>query len=111
MANQPTVAAVPKISASSVITGSTKEGFLTKQGGSIKTWKKRYCVLKEDNLYYFKTQKDDDVTGQIPLADWSICIEEPNQKKEILLFCLKSQTYIYDFCRYSGSNEVLGWRN
>ena len=30
---------------------------MTKQGGSIKTWKKRWFVLKGDMLYYFKTQK------------------------------------------------------
>eukprot|EP01104_Vermistella_antarctica_P004365 TRINITY_DN1482_c0_g6_i1.p1 TRINITY_DN1482_c0_g6~~TRINITY_DN1482_c0_g6_i1.p1 ORF type:complete len:488 (+),score=142.70 TRINITY_DN1482_c0_g6_i1:88-1464(+) len=33
-----------------------KQGFLRKEGGSIKTWKKRWCVLKNGALYYSKTQ-------------------------------------------------------
>lgn len=34
-----------------------KEGFLTKCGGGIKTWHKRWFVLKGDYLYYFKSPK------------------------------------------------------
>jgi hypothetical protein len=34
-----------------------KDGYMTKQGGSIKTWKRRWFVLKGPNLYYFKTNK------------------------------------------------------
>ena len=33
-----------------------KAGFLTKEGGSIKTWKKRWCVLKNGTLSYSKNQ-------------------------------------------------------
>src|SRR5687768_11188867 len=32
----------------------TKEGFLIKQGGSIKTWKRRWFILKGSNLFYYK---------------------------------------------------------
>ncbi len=31
-----------------------KEGWLTKQGNSVKSWKKRWFVLKEDCLYYYR---------------------------------------------------------
>ncbi len=33
---------------------SVKQGFLTKEGGSIKTWKKRYFVMKNGALIYSK---------------------------------------------------------
>jgi len=56
-------------------------GWLTKQGGSIKTWKRRWMVLKGTTLYYFKTQKDVDVTGSIDLEPTSIIKEEPGKSK------------------------------
>ena len=33
---------------------SWKEGYLTKQGGKIKTWKKRWVVLNENEMRYYK---------------------------------------------------------
>jgi len=32
----------------------SKTGYLTKEGGGIKTWKKRWCVLKNNVIYYSK---------------------------------------------------------
>lgn len=34
-----------------------QDGYLTKQGGSIRTWKRRYFILKDRTLYYYKTPK------------------------------------------------------
>ena len=34
-----------------------KQGFLVKQGGKVKTWKKRLFVLDSDGLSYFKTEQ------------------------------------------------------
>lgn len=33
-----------------------KMGYLTKLGGKLKTWKKRYFVLKDGTLTYWKSQ-------------------------------------------------------
>jgi PH domain len=33
---------------------SLKEGWLNKQGGSIKTWKRRYFVLRRDTVLYYR---------------------------------------------------------
>eukprot|EP00013_Stygamoeba_regulata_P015049 CAMPEP_0177681830 /NCGR_PEP_ID=MMETSP0447-20121125/30932_1 /TAXON_ID=0 /ORGANISM="Stygamoeba regulata, Strain BSH-02190019" /LENGTH=476 /DNA_ID=CAMNT_0019191287 /DNA_START=108 /DNA_END=1538 /DNA_ORIENTATION=- len=43
-----------------------KAGFLTKEGGSIKTWKRRWCVLKNGALHYSKSQTSQQL-GIIPL--------------------------------------------
>lgn len=58
-----------------------KDGWLIKQGGSIKTWKKRYFVLKGTSLYYYKTPKDTVFTGKIELEPTSLVREEPGKKK------------------------------
>ena len=48
---------------------SVKEGWLQKQGGRVKTWKKRYIILSGNVLYYFKSPKDKDPIGFIPLEN------------------------------------------
>eukprot|EP01101_Sappina_pedata_P006863 TRINITY_DN3515_c0_g1_i1.p1 TRINITY_DN3515_c0_g1~~TRINITY_DN3515_c0_g1_i1.p1 ORF type:complete len:474 (+),score=210.16 TRINITY_DN3515_c0_g1_i1:78-1499(+) len=69
------MAAVNKISVDS-LKPLVKDGWLTKQGGSIRTWKKRWFVLKDDKLYYFKGQKDVDMTGYIQFEQGASCKEE-----------------------------------
>lgn len=39
-------------------TSVIKEGLVTKQGGRIKTWKVRWCVLDENGLRYYKIDQD-----------------------------------------------------
>merc|ERR1711934_324308 len=68
-----------------------KDGFLTKQGGSIKTWKKRWFVLKGDTLYYFKTQKDPEQTGEIKLEKTTKCTNEGKKKRKSLLCCCNTK--------------------
>jgi len=58
-----------------------KDGFLTKQGGSIKTWKRRWFVLKGSTLYYFKTKQDAEETGRIDLGADSTVADEPKKRK------------------------------
>eukprot|EP01089_Gocevia_fonbrunei_P001357 TRINITY_DN11259_c0_g1_i1.p1 TRINITY_DN11259_c0_g1~~TRINITY_DN11259_c0_g1_i1.p1 ORF type:complete len:127 (+),score=17.76 TRINITY_DN11259_c0_g1_i1:57-437(+) len=36
----------------------TKKGWLLKEGGKIKSWKKRWFFLNENSLYYFKDPTD-----------------------------------------------------
>jgi hypothetical protein len=38
------------------ITNAHHEGYLTKQGFRIKTWRKRWCVLAGGTLSYYKSK-------------------------------------------------------
>jgi len=45
-----------------------KTGFMVKEGGSIKTWKKRYFHLKNSELAYYKDKGAEEL-GRIALVN------------------------------------------
>lgn len=59
-------------------TNAEKKGYLTKQGGRVKTWKKRWFVLTNNNsLYYFRSPDDEkNPLGWFPLENLTITIEK-----------------------------------
>ncbi|KYQ89736.1 pleckstrin (PH) domain-containing protein [Tieghemostelium lacteum] len=59
-----------------------RDGWLTKQGGSIRTWRKRWFVLKGKKLYYFKTKTDVEATGIIELEENSFVKTETDKDKK-----------------------------
>ncbi|KAJ6243075.1 cytohesin-4 [Anaeramoeba flamelloides] len=72
-------------------------GFMVKQGGRIKTWKRRWFLLSYHCLYYFKKYKDKEPCGKIPLGSVDINIGKPRGKKhkyivEIALLSDKNNT-------------------
>ncbi|KAI8636073.1 hypothetical protein BD408DRAFT_438242 [Parasitella parasitica] len=52
------------------------EGWLYKQGDKYKTWNKRWFVLKENNLFYFKNPKAMRMKGIINLKGYRIEVDE-----------------------------------
>ena len=59
-----------------VFTNADKKGYLTKQGGRVKTWKKRWFVLTNNNLYYFRgKEQEKNPLGWIPLEDLQITMD------------------------------------
>ncbi len=57
-----------------------KKGWLTKQGGRIKTWKRRWFILSDNVLFYFKTPQDPEPCGMIPLEN--LDVEAVKDRKE-----------------------------
>jgi hypothetical protein len=51
----------------SSLSNPDKAGYLTKQGGFVRSWKKRWFVLKGDALYYFATAQSEETLGSVPL--------------------------------------------
>eukprot|EP01103_Thecamoeba_quadrilineata_P001076 TRINITY_DN10951_c0_g1_i1.p1 TRINITY_DN10951_c0_g1~~TRINITY_DN10951_c0_g1_i1.p1 ORF type:complete len:473 (-),score=100.72 TRINITY_DN10951_c0_g1_i1:93-1511(-) len=89
-----------------------KDGWLTKQGGSIRTWKKRWFVLKDAKLYYFKNPKDTEVTGIIPLDKSSACKEEAfemRKKKNLFSVRPSDQAKRVYFIYSDKPEDTKGW--
>lgn len=72
-----------------------KTGYLTKEGGSIKTWKKRYFLLKSGELTYFKDKGGEEL-GKIPLATAS-AIRLADQRKKQFCFEIVTPARVYAF--------------
>jgi len=73
-----------------------KEGWLMKQGGRVKNWKRRWFILNDNCLYYFQYTTDKEPKGIIPL--------ENIQVREVA--AEKSRPFIFElFC--SGSSDII----
>lgn len=72
-----------------------KVGELTKQGGKMPTWKKRYCVVAGGFFSYFKNQpKESDLPeGCVKLVDYDV--QEYKSAKKKYLFSLVGPGRIY----------------
>eukprot|EP00298_Acanthocystis_sp_HF-20_P029363 c8239_g1_i1.p1 GENE.c8239_g1_i1~~c8239_g1_i1.p1 ORF type:complete len:193 (-),score=65.91 c8239_g1_i1:33-611(-) len=74
--------------------GSIREGFLMKQGGRVKSWKKRYFVLSNTLLCYYRSKDDfDSLLCVIPI-DYNWSIERLNLPKFPYSLELKSEKAI-----------------
>ena len=62
---------------------SVKEGWLLKQGGRVKTWKKRYTILSGNVLYYFKSPKDRAPLGFVPLEGIEVTVRSDGRSFEV----------------------------
>lgn len=49
-----------------------RDGWLTKEGGAHKSWKKRWFTLIHNCLYYFESQESTKPKGTIPLRDLEV---------------------------------------
>eukprot|EP01112_Ceratiomyxa_fruticulosa_P018548 TRINITY_DN594_c0_g1_i1.p1 TRINITY_DN594_c0_g1~~TRINITY_DN594_c0_g1_i1.p1 ORF type:complete len:439 (+),score=108.18 TRINITY_DN594_c0_g1_i1:321-1637(+) len=72
----------------------SKEGYLTKEGGGFKSWKKRWFVLKAGKLSYFKGKGDTEVLGEISLATCGhIKVTDRKKKSNGFEVATPSRTY------------------
>ena len=68
------------------------QGWLKKQGGSIKTWKRRHCIIKEGALHYSKTP------GERPLGRMELrgsLVQSHNDPKRKNCFEIGTENRLY----------------
>ncbi|CAL8113716.1 unnamed protein product [Orchesella dallaii] len=63
-----------------------KEGWLWKQGGRYKTWKRRWFILNDNCLYYFEFTTDKEPRGIIPLENVGVREIEDSKSKQKYCF-------------------------
>eukprot|EP01103_Thecamoeba_quadrilineata_P021343 TRINITY_DN977_c0_g1_i1.p1 TRINITY_DN977_c0_g1~~TRINITY_DN977_c0_g1_i1.p1 ORF type:complete len:895 (-),score=201.43 TRINITY_DN977_c0_g1_i1:21-2705(-) len=66
----------------SIFNNAEKKGWLIKQGGKIKTWKRRWFVLSRNCLFYFKNENDPEPCGIIPLENLVVMRYEKKNIRE-----------------------------
>jgi len=91
----------------SSLAGFAKDGHLTKQGGSIKSWKRRYFVVKDAKIYYYKTPKDQTLTGRIDLEPSSFVKEDNTGGKSKKPFQFSVKTQKRHFLMYADTAEDM----
>lgn len=52
------------------------QGFLTKQGGAIKSWRRRFFTLRANNVLYYYKDVNKDPQGEIDLRDGTLRIRQ-----------------------------------
>jgi dual adaptor for phosphotyrosine/3-phosphotyrosine/3-phosphoinositide len=70
----------PKINTSFSL--GSKEGFLTKQGGTVKSWKLRWFTLLKTELKYFKDKNDREPIRTLDLKECTLCARDKDLGKE-----------------------------
>eukprot|EP01104_Vermistella_antarctica_P019415 TRINITY_DN758_c2_g3_i1.p1 TRINITY_DN758_c2_g3~~TRINITY_DN758_c2_g3_i1.p1 ORF type:complete len:2061 (-),score=458.91 TRINITY_DN758_c2_g3_i1:628-6810(-) len=69
-----------------------KEGWLKKEGLKYKNWKRRWCILKNNFISYFKSRQEGAPVGAIPLTDAFGC-EKTDEKLNKFKIMTRHRTY------------------
>jgi len=85
-----------------------KDGWLTKQGGGVKTWKRRYFILKTNFICYYKDSKNlKHPQGVIDLNDCKVCKVDAESKKTFTFNIITTRrTYLI---KGDSDEDVDGW--
>lgn len=74
-----------------------KCGWLTKRGNGVKTWKRRWFVLRNDVLSYMEHETAGEPKGQIPMN--TVVAVEPGDKKPFCLALVTGPRTYYIVCK------------
>ena len=86
----------------------THKGWLLKQGGRYRNWKRRWFILNDKCLYYFEYTTDKEPRGIIPLEN--VKVREVNDKGKPNCFELYSALGPNEFikaCKTDGDGRVI----
>ncbi|XP_071796543.1 cytohesin-1-like isoform X2 [Asterias amurensis] len=84
-----------------------REGWLMKQGGRYKTWKRRWFILTDNCLYYFEYTTDKEPRGIIPLENLQIRELEDNKKPHCFELFAADGREIIKACKTDADGKVV----
>jgi len=84
-----------------------REGWLLKQGGSWKTWKRRWFVLNDKCLYYFQHTAENVPKGIIPLENVRVRACEDKDGKQFCFEIYSDMSDIIKGCKTDSSGTVV----
>jgi len=84
-----------------------KKGFLVKEGGNFKSWKKRWCCLKNGSLIYSKSQNSGEL-GIIDLRNVTVVKSSDARPKKKYVFEMVTPVRTYFLCAET-QNERDSW--
>jgi len=89
----------------------TREGWLMKQGGKVKNWKRRWFVIRGNVMHYFSTEEAFrhglEPAGAIPLSGCSVVFAEEKMKKQ---FCFEISTRFRNYFLVAENElDLAGW--
>lgn len=86
------------------------EGWMTKQGGSVKSWKRRWFILKGAKLYYFKANRPEtEMQGLIELTPTTFVKQQPKHGKQQAFAVGSSEMKRVYFMYADQDTESLSW--
>ncbi|KAG8967772.1 hypothetical protein FRC03_009321 [Tulasnella sp. 419] len=84
-----------------------KAGYLSKKGERRKTWKKRWFVLRQTQLSYYKSHKEYQLLRLLPISEIH-CVTPVTLKRHAHAFGLVTPSRTY-YCQASSPQEVDDW--
>ncbi|XP_076839079.1 cytohesin-1-like isoform X2 [Brachyhypopomus gauderio] len=85
-----------------------REGWLMKEGGRVKTWKRRWFILTDSCLYYFQYTTDKEPKGIIPLENLSVReVDDPHKQFCLELFIPHSKGQMIKACKTDPDGRVV----
>ncbi|XP_032076394.1 cytohesin-4 [Thamnophis elegans] len=86
----------------------SREGWLLKLGGRVKTWKRRWFILTDNCLYYFEYTTDKEPLGIIPLENLSVQpIDDLKKPNCFELFNANCKGQKIKACKTDGDGRVV----
>lgn len=84
-----------------------REGWLMKQGGSWKSWKRRWFVLNDRCLYYFQHTAENVPKGIIPLENVRVRSVEDRDGKQFVFEIYSDMAEIIKGCKTDSNGTVV----